>query len=229
VEYGRRKRYQWNGKTRIICRIYKEGDKLDYHNYRGISLLSTMYKICTNIIKMRLETYSENMIGEYQAGFRRERSVTDQLFTFKQLLEKFWEHDIDLYKIFVDFKQAEDSTKREKLYTVMQEMGIPDKLIRLERSTVTETRAQVRTQGRLTGEFEVKQGCKQGDGLAPILFNLGLECIVRKLTVITNSTLLYKQVQIVGYADDINIMPRTSKAAKETSEELTWKPMRQGS
>jgi hypothetical protein len=65
--------------------------------------------------------------------------------------------------------------------------------------------------------------------LAPILFNLGLECILRKLTVSTNSTLLYKQVQIDGYADDINIMARTFKAAKETFEELTLKPMRQGS
>jgi hypothetical protein len=59
--------------------------------------------------------------------------------------------------------------------------------------------------------------------LAPILFNLGQEYIVRKLSVSTNSTLLYKLVQIVGYADDINIMARTFKAGKETFEELIWK------
>jgi sorting nexin-29 len=125
---------------------------------------------------MILETYSENMIGEYQAGFRRGRSVTDQLFTVKQLLEKFWEHLIDLYQIFVDFKQIYDSTKREKLRYIlqMQETGIPNKLIRPATSTMTETRAQVWIQGRLAEEFEVKQGCKQGDGLAPTLFNPGL-------------------------------------------------------
>jgi hypothetical protein len=61
-------------------------------------------------------------------------------------------------------------------------MEIPNKLIRLARSTMTETRAP----GRLTGEFEVKQGSKQGDGLALILFNLGLEYIVRQLSVCTN-------------------------------------------
>jgi hypothetical protein len=75
----------------------------------------------------------------------------------------------------------------------------------------------------LTKEFEVKQGIKQGDGLAPLLFNPELEYVVRKLSVSTNSTLLYKLVQIVAYADDINIMARTFKAAKETFEELTWK------
>jgi hypothetical protein len=57
--------------------------------------------------------------------------------------------------------------------------------------------------------------------LALILFNLGLEYIIRKLTVSTNSTLLHKSV--VGYAEDINIMARTFKAAKETFEELTRK------
>jgi hypothetical protein len=49
------------------------------------------------------------------------------------------------------------------------------------------------------------------------------EYIIRKLSVSTNSTLLYKLVQIVRFADDINIMARTFKAAKETFEELTWK------
>jgi hypothetical protein len=65
-------------------------------------------------------------------------------------------------------------------------MGIPNKLIRLVRSTMTETKAQVWIQGQLTEEFEVKQGIKQGDGLAPILFNLGLEHIIRKLSVSIN-------------------------------------------
>jgi hypothetical protein len=101
----------------------------------------------------------------------------------------------------------------------MQEMEIPNRLIRLVRSTMKETKAQVRIQGQLTEEFEVKQGIKQGNGLAPILFNVELEYIIRKLTVSTNSTLLYKSVQVVGYADDINIMARTFKAAKETLEE----------
>jgi hypothetical protein len=75
----------------------------------------------------------------------------------------------------------------------------------------------------LTEELEVKLGIKQEDGLAPIFFNLRLEYIIRKLSVSTNSTLLYKLVQSVGYAGDISIMARTFKAANETSEQLTWK------
>jgi hypothetical protein len=71
-----------------------------------------MYKIYTNIVKKRLETFSESMIGEYQTEFRIGRCVKDQLFTVKQLLQKFWEHDINLYEIFVNFKQAEDGISK---------------------------------------------------------------------------------------------------------------------
>jgi hypothetical protein len=47
----------------------------------------------------------------------------------------------------------------------MQEMGIPNKLIRPDRSTMTETKAHVQIQGQLTKKSEVEQGIKQGGEL----------------------------------------------------------------
>lgn len=105
----------------IIHPIYKKGDKLVCENYRGISLLNTAYKIFTSIVKERLEPYAEEILGDYEAGFKRSRSTSDQLFVVRQIAEKFWEFNIDLYHIFVDFKQAYDSISnsisREICYT----------------------------------------------------------------------------------------------------------------
>jgi hypothetical protein len=69
---------QW--KESIIISIYKKGDKTDCNNYRGISLLSTAYKILSNILLARLTPYVSEFIGDHQCGFRRNRSTMDQIF-----------------------------------------------------------------------------------------------------------------------------------------------------
>jgi hypothetical protein len=78
--------YQW--KESIILPVHKKGDKTDCSNYRGISLLSTSYKILSNILLSRLSPYIDEIIGDHQCGFRRNRSTTDQIFCFPQILGK---------------------------------------------------------------------------------------------------------------------------------------------
>ena len=67
-------------KESIIVLIYKKGNKTDFSNYRGISLLSTMYKFLSNILLTRLTPYTEEITGDHQCGFRRNRSTTDHMF-----------------------------------------------------------------------------------------------------------------------------------------------------
>jgi hypothetical protein len=77
---------QW--KESIIVPIHKAGDKTDCNNYRGISLLSTSYKILSNILLSWLSPYIDEIIGDHQCGFRRNRSTTDQIFCICHILEK---------------------------------------------------------------------------------------------------------------------------------------------
>jgi sorting nexin-29 len=57
--------------TAVICPIYKQGDKLECRNYRGISLLNVTYKIFTNLLTRYTEPYVEEITGDYQCGFRK--------------------------------------------------------------------------------------------------------------------------------------------------------------
>jgi hypothetical protein len=77
---------QW--KESIIVPIYRKGDKTDCNNYRGISLLSTAYKILSNILLARLIPYVSEIIWDHQCGFCHNSCTTDQIFNIWQILEK---------------------------------------------------------------------------------------------------------------------------------------------
>jgi len=73
----------------IIVPIYK-GDKTDCGNYRGISLSPTTYKMLSNNLLSRLAPYAQEITGDHQFGFRRNRSTTDRIFCIRQILEVKW-------------------------------------------------------------------------------------------------------------------------------------------
>jgi hypothetical protein len=76
---GIRKNCHSNGRNLLLYQFIK-GDKTDCSNYRGISLLSTAYKLLSNILLARLTPYVNEIIGDHQCCFRRNRSTTDQIF-----------------------------------------------------------------------------------------------------------------------------------------------------
>ena len=105
--------------------------------------MPTTYKILSNILLSRLIPYAEEIIGDHQRGFRRNRSATDHIFCIRQILEKKWEHNEAVHQLFIEFKKAYDSVRREALYNILIEIGIPKKLVRLIKICLTETYSRV--------------------------------------------------------------------------------------
>jgi hypothetical protein len=146
-----------------------------------MSLLSTSYKISSNIFLPRLSPYIDEIIGDHQCGFRCNRSTTDQIFCILQILEKKWKYNEAVHQLFIDFKKAYDSLMRKLLYNILIEFGLTMKLVRLIKMCSNETYSKVRIFKHLSVSFPIQNGIKQGDALSPLLFNSALEYAIRKI------------------------------------------------
>ena len=99
----------------------------------------------------------------------------------------------------------------------MLEFGIPPKLVSLTQATMEGTTAKVKVQNELSESFHIQNGLRQGDALACILFNTALEKIIRDTNINQHGNTFYKSVQILAYADDINIISRSPKSLQEAT------------
>ena len=87
----------------VIIRIPKKGALGDCNNWRGITLLSALSKILAKIIVKRFSNAVDAGMRKEQAGFRKERGCTDQIFTLRNITEQCTEWQRQLYIHFVDF------------------------------------------------------------------------------------------------------------------------------
>jgi hypothetical protein len=105
--------------------------------------LRTTYKILSSILLSRLTPYAEEITGDHQCGFRRNRSTTDHIFCIRQIFEKKWEYNEAVHQIFVDFVKVYDSVRREILYNIPIKLGVFLKLVRLIKMCLNETYSKV--------------------------------------------------------------------------------------
>jgi len=106
----------------------------------------------------------------------------------RQIYEKCHEYNIDLHNIFIDFSQVFDTVKTDVIYNSLIKHSVPDKLIKLIKLTMQQTKMKVKVNNSYSEWFEMKTGVRQGDPLSALLFSVVLDSVITNLEVRRNIT-----------------------------------------
>ena len=80
------------------------------------------------ILQARLQQYMNQELSDVQAGFRKGRGTRDQIASIRWIRGKAREFQKSIYFCFIDYAKAFDYVDHNKLWNILQDMGIPDHL-----------------------------------------------------------------------------------------------------
>ena len=144
-----------------------------------IALISHASKVMLKILQARFQEYMNQELRDVQTGFRKGRRTRDQIANIHWITEKTRELQKNIYFCFINYAKAFDCVDHNKLWKILQEMGIPDHLTCLLRNLYAGQEATVRTGHGTMGWFQIRKGVRQGCILSPCLFNFYAEYILR--------------------------------------------------
>ena len=110
-----------------------------------------------------------------RAEFRKGRGTRDQIANICWIIKKARDFQRNIYFCFTDYVNAFDCVDQNKLWKILQEMGIPDHLTCFLRNLYEGQEATVRTAHGTVDWFQIGKGVHRGCILSPCLFNLNAE------------------------------------------------------
>ena len=168
------KTLQWpqDWKRSVFIPIPKKGNAKECSNYHTIALISHTSKTVLKILQARLQQYTNREIPDVQAGFRKGRGTRDQIANIHWITETTQEFQKNIYFCFIDYAKAFDCVDHNKLWKILEEMGIRDHLTCLLRNLNAGLETTVKNGHGTTNQFQTGKGIGQGCMLSPCLFNL---------------------------------------------------------
>ena len=119
------------------------------------------------ILQARLQQYVNCEFPDVQAGFRKGRGARDQIANISWNIKKAREFQKNIYFCFIDYAKAFDCVDHNKLWKILQEMGIPDHLTCLLRYLYADQETTVITGHGKTDWFQIGKGVCQVCILSP--------------------------------------------------------------
>ena len=226
--------------------LYKKGNRMDLGNYRQIVLSSCCGKLYNAVLRDRIRQALGDQIGQQnsvllptQNGGRPGRGTAEHVLCLRSTIQQVKaEKSGAAFIIFVDFSSAFDCVFWTALEKLLGAYGMPESLRSSIIATYRGATTQVRTPQGLTEAIELIAGVLQGDTLAPTLFNLVINAIMREIEGVNDPDVgicfgptrghLHVRLKHLEFVDDIVLLSRTAAAAEKLLRKLVVSAQKYG-
>ena len=122
------KTQQWSQdhQRSVFIPIPKKGNAKECSNHCTIAFISHTSKVMLKILQARFQQYMNHDLPDVQTGFRKGRGTRDQTAKILRIIEKAREFQKNM--CFIDYAKIFDCVHHNKLWNILQEMGLPDHL-----------------------------------------------------------------------------------------------------
>ena len=118
----------------VFIPIQKKVNAKESSDYHRIALISHDSKVMLKILQARLQQCMNQELPDVEAGFRKGKGAREQVANIRWIIEKAREFHKSIYFCFIACAKAFDCVDHDKLWKILQEMGIPDHLTCLLRN-----------------------------------------------------------------------------------------------
>lgn len=182
-------------KTARIVPVYKGGDRKDVENYRPISILPVLSKLCERLVHKAVYPRLHNTILQQQHGFVQRRSTVTNLLIYTTDLFEEIDNNKQIDSVYTDFRKAFDRVDHKILLEKIAFNGIRGNLWRWFKSYISNRTQKVVIKGFESQCVNISSGVPQGSILGPLLFILFINDIDK----------CFEYSKFLLYADDLKI------------------------
>ena len=202
---------QW--KLAKVTPLHKRDDKTLAKNYRPVSLLSVSSMVLEKVVAIQVERHMEDngLFGEFQFGFRKNKSTVSELLTLFDGLLEAKEKKKEICLLLYDLSAAFDTVDAGILLEKLKLYGFKERAMSWMSSYLSGRKQAVQIKGEVSSLIDIEIGTPQGSRLSPLLFTI----------LMADLQLWTKNSQLSNFADDTQsiVIGDTKEIVEKTVKE----------